>query len=121
MKKNTFIIIVFLFFAVIVLTSNTKLPVDTKSFVNKKWHVEDTSVIASMCFKSDNTLWNFYNCNSHLDSMFLCNWTIENNKIYLCNDRFNVLDLEIISCNDKCLIIKFIEKNEILKLHKIDN
>lgn len=117
MKK---FLIPILLLATILLSSNTikTSSIDKKSLVDTKWHVDDTSVTISICFKKDNTFWNYFKSESGLDSMMLCNWELHNNKIILCNDTFFTSNFEVVSCNKQRLIMKIIDKNKVIKMHK---
>ncbi len=120
--KKFFTLIPLLLLAIVLFSSHTsKNPtIDLKSFVNTKWHIDDDTIKTSICFKSNNTVWNYYKVtNSNLDSLFLCNWGIENDKIYLCSDAFIFSNMTIISCNKQVLIINFTDKNECVKFHRI--
>jgi len=107
-----------------------KSSINTKSFVDVKWCLNDTTNTidtiesASLCFKKDKTFWHYRTRNLLVDSFMFSNWGVENNKLYLFDNTLSQSKfafMRIVSCNEKYMIIEDLKKKELVKFRKKNN
>lgn len=121
--KN-FIKLTVLLLSFFMLSSNkSKESIKNKYFVNTKWRIDNPAVKTTVCFKSDNTFWHYYNKEDaeamRMDSSIFCRWGVENEKIYLFEDtNVNVKFqfMEIVSCKKDLLVLKYLEGGKLVTL-----
>lgn len=121
--KPHFTLLILLSTFILFSSSKKKESINTNSFVNTKWCIDEPSSHIVICFKSDNTFWHYYsNSKVPLDSLLFCKWGIENDKIYFFdnvnNDIIKFNYIKIISCDKNSMIIKHLEKNKYMKFLK---
>lgn len=90
--------------------------IDKELIIDTKWCL-DGKLKTAIYFKHDNTLWHYYPSNIKADSLMLCDWEINTDKICFYNHGENkeFLYFQVVSCSKKTLFIKDPKTGDLIK------